>query len=89
MDLSNKKGGYIAAYIRKVSKMGKFKIEGNKIYNGLQHSKHVFEIVPKIPHGFYIWNIGENMRIAETPGRASAAGWSPGSDDGRPERERT
>lgn len=45
--------------------MGKIKIEGNKIYNGSQQNKHVFEIVPKIPRGFFVWNIGENMGTHE------------------------
>lgn len=44
--------------------MAEIKIEGNKIYNRAQR-ENVFEIVPKIPHGFFIWNIGENMGTHE------------------------
>lgn len=41
-----------------------FEIKGNKIYNSnpsLHSRTDVFEIVEKIPEGFFIWNIGENM----------------------------
>lgn len=39
------------------------KIENGKIYteSNLCDRKDVFEIVEKIPTGFYVWNIGENM----------------------------
>lgn len=40
-----------------------FEIKGNKIFttSNLCECQDVFEIVDKIPLGFYIWNIGENM----------------------------
>lgn len=40
-----------------------FEIKGNKIFTKSNLCEHqdVFEIVDKIPLGFYIWNIGENM----------------------------
>lgn len=43
------------------------KIEGNKIYKGsnLCDKTDVFEIVEKIPAGFFVWNIGENMGTHE------------------------
>ena len=38
-------------------------IENNKIYSksGLCEKTDIFEIVDKIPSGFFVWNIGENM----------------------------
>lgn len=43
--------------------MKEFRIENNKIYsnNGLCERTDIFEIVNKIPAGFFVWNIGENM----------------------------
>lgn len=44
--------------------MKEFRIENNKIYSnsGLcENNTHIFEIVHKIPSGFFVWNIGENM----------------------------
>lgn len=40
-----------------------FEIKGNKIFakSNLCERQDVFEIVDKIPPGFYVWNIGENM----------------------------
>ena len=40
-----------------------FEIEGNKIFtkSSLCERQDTFEVVDKIPLGFYIWNIGENM----------------------------
>ena len=39
------------------------KIENGKIYTEsiFSERKDTFEIVEKIPSGFYVWNIGENM----------------------------
>ena len=39
------------------------KIENRKIYceSYLCERKDVFEIVEKIPNGFFVWNIGDNM----------------------------
>ena len=39
------------------------KIENGKIYceSYLCERKDVFEIVEKIPAGFFVWNIGDNM----------------------------
>ena len=39
------------------------KIENGKIYteSNLNDRNDVFEIVEKIPSGFFVWNIGENM----------------------------
>ena len=47
--------------------MSKFKIENNKIYSTstLCEKTDIFEIVEKIPVGFFIWNIGENMGTNE------------------------
>lgn len=43
------------------------KIENNKIYSKspICEKTHIFEIVEKIPAGFHIWNIGENMGTCE------------------------
>ena len=43
------------------------KIENGKIYNksDLCERKDVFEIVEKIPAGFFVWNIGDNMGLDE------------------------
>ena len=43
------------------------KIENRKIYSksDLYERKDVFEIVEKIPAGFFVWNIGENMGTDE------------------------
>lgn len=41
--------------------MAKFEINGNKIASENQFGKDTFEIVEKIPAGFFVWNIGENM----------------------------
>lgn len=40
-----------------------FEIKGNKIFtkSNLCERQDVFEIVDKIPLGFFIWSIGENM----------------------------
>ena len=47
--------------------MAKFKIENGKIYSEKPMSEEidVFEIVEKIPVGFFVWNIGENMGTHE------------------------
>ena len=47
--------------------MSKFKIENGKIYSEKPMSEEidVFEIVEKIPVGFFVWNIGENMGTHE------------------------
>ena len=43
--------------------MTNLKIEVNKIYivSALCDKTDVFEITEKIPSGFFVWNIGENM----------------------------
>ena len=43
------------------------KIENGKIYceSYLCERKDVFEIVEKIPAGFFVWNIGDNMEHDE------------------------
>lgn len=41
--------------------MTKFKINGNTITTESIWNTHTFEIVNKIPAGFFVWNIGENM----------------------------
>lgn len=43
--------------------MKEFRIENNRIYSnsGICETTHIFEIVEKIPSGFFVWNIGENM----------------------------
>lgn len=48
--------------------MAKLKMEGNKIVVDselCENNIHVFLIVEKIPAGFFIWNIGENMGTHE------------------------
>ena len=48
--------------------MAKLKMEGNKIVVDselCENNIHVFEIDEKIPAGFFIWNIGENMGTHE------------------------
>ena len=47
--------------------MAKFKIENGKIYSEKPMSEEIdiFEIVEKIPVGFFVWNIGENMGTHE------------------------
>lgn len=47
--------------------MEKFKIENGKIYSEKPMSEEidVFEIVEKIPVGFFVWNIGENIGTHE------------------------
>ena len=41
--------------------MAKVIIENGKIYSEKFGKVDVFEIVDKIPFGFFVWNIGENM----------------------------
>ena len=43
------------------------KIENGKMYSksDLCERKDVFEIVEKIPAGFFVWNIGDNMGLDE------------------------
>ena len=55
-----------------------FEIKGNKIFTKSNSCERqdVFEIADKIPLGFYIWNIGENMGSDE---------WIPLAQDLRPE----
>lgn len=47
--------------------MTKFKIDNNKIYSTSTFCEKtdIFEIVEKIPVGFFVWNIGENMGTHE------------------------
>lgn len=46
--------------------MENLRIENNKIYTTTAIGKtDVFEIVTKIPKGFFVWNIGENMGTHE------------------------
>ena len=47
--------------------MAVVKIENGKIYckSALCERKDIFEIVEKIPAGFFVWNIGENMGTDE------------------------
>lgn len=48
-------------------KMTTLKFENNKIYStsNLSERTDVFEIVEKIPQGFFVWSIGENMGTHE------------------------
>ena len=43
------------------------KIENGKIYtkSDLNERNDIFEVVDKIPSGFFVWNIGENMGTDE------------------------
>ena len=64
--------------LKEVTEMHKtFEIKGNKIFtkSSLCGRQDVFEIVEKIPLGFYVWNIGENMGSDE---------WIPLAQDLRP-----
>lgn len=47
--------------------MTTLKFENNKIYStsNLSERTDIFEIVEKIPQGFFVWNIGENMGTHE------------------------
>lgn len=46
--------------------MKNLRIENNKIYSTTCCGKtDVFEIVSKIPSGFFVWNIGDNMGTRE------------------------
>ncbi len=47
--------------------MTTLKFENNKIYkaSALCERTDIFEIVEKIPAGFFVWNIGENMGTHE------------------------
>ena len=47
--------------------MAVVKIENGKIYceSELCERKDVFEIVEKIPAGFFVWNIGDNIGLDE------------------------
>lgn len=47
--------------------MKTIKIENNKIYSisSICEKIDIFEIVEKIPAGFFVWNIGENMGTHE------------------------
>lgn len=48
-------------------KMTTLKFENNKIYStsNLSERTDIFEIVEKIPQGFFVWSIGENMGTHE------------------------
>lgn len=52
---------------QKGKNMTNLKIQGSKIYivSALCDRTDVFEITEKIPTGFFIWNIGENMGTHE------------------------
>lgn len=39
----------------------RFEVKEDTIISETIHSAHVYKIVEKIPFGFYVWNIGENM----------------------------
>lgn len=43
------------------------KIENGRIYtkSSLNERNDIFEVVEKIPAGFFVWNIGENMGTDE------------------------
>ena len=43
------------------------KIENGKIYtkSNLNDRGDIFEVVEKIPEGFFVWNIGDNMGLDE------------------------
>lgn len=43
------------------------KIENGRIYtkSNLNERNDIFEVVDKIPSGFFVWNIGENMETHE------------------------
>lgn len=45
--------------------MKKFEINEKTITSETMWNTHKFQIVNRIPEGFYVWNIGENMRSDE------------------------
>lgn len=47
--------------------MDNVRIEGGKIYSNssLCEQSYIFKIVNKIPKGFFVWNIGENVGTRE------------------------
>lgn len=55
--------------------MTRFEIKGNTITNENMFGKDTFEIVNKIPAGFFVWNIGDNMGSDE---------WIPLAEDLKP-----
>lgn len=61
---SKKKGEPIISQSAKWYKIMKFKVIDNIIVSGNLNT-NVFKIVEKIPSGFYVWNIGENMGSEE------------------------
>lgn len=53
--------------VKMVNNMTVVKIENGKIYSKseLCEREDVFEIVEKVPNGFFVWNIGDNMGLDE------------------------
>lgn len=41
--------------------MKRFEVRENKITSETLYNVHIFEIVDKLPSGYFVWNIGENM----------------------------
>lgn len=39
----------------------RFQVKEDTIISETIHNTHVYKMVEKIPFGFYVWNIGENM----------------------------
>lgn len=56
--------------------MKRFEINEKTITSETMWNTHKFRIVNKIPKGFYVWNIGENMGSDE---------WIPLAEDLKPE----
>lgn len=43
----------------------RFEVKEDAIISETIHNTHVYKMVEKIPFGFYVWNIGENMGTYE------------------------
>lgn len=56
-----KKGKLIITQSAKRYKVMRFEVKEDTIISETIHNAHVYKIVEKIPFGFYVWNIGENM----------------------------
>lgn len=56
-----KKGKPIISQSARWYKIMRFEIKGDTITSETLRKTNIYKIVEKIPFGFYVWNIGENM----------------------------
>lgn len=63
--------------------MTKIRIENNKIYSESRLCERIdiFEIVEKVPEGFIVWNIGDNMGTDEYIPLAMRLSYNKDNDD--------